>query len=85
MSGRTDEEWEQLIITALSSKISGNHWQWGCLSKNNDLTRLLTLSTIQVPAYIVQGLIKRKSIELDEKSGYYQRVVRVGRKISMGV
>ena len=61
-------DWEVLIKTSIHNAIGTNHW--GCLNKQGKLFRISTLSSIQIPKKIVNGMESNGTIILQDDDYY---------------
>ena len=72
---KTKTEWVDLVLGCLTSKFTGNRDAWGCLSEDNLLFRINSLSYIKIPEWVVQHLIREGTIWLKKDrmgKGYYE-------------
>ena len=68
-------EWISLVMACLTSKFTGNRDAWGCLSEDNLLFRINSLSYIKIPEWVVQHLIREGTIWLKKDGmgrGFYE-------------
>ena len=72
---KTKTEWVDLVLRCLTSKFTGNRDAWGCLSEDNLLFRINSLSYIKIPEWVVGHLIREGTIWLKKDGmgrGFYE-------------
>ena len=68
-------EWISLVMACLTSKFTGNRDAWGCLSEDNLLFRINSLSYIKIPDWVIEHLVREGAIWLKKDGmgkGYYE-------------